>query len=149
MNPLPAYGILVSGDLVGDSLVYIAGRFGIPRSIKSFLKSLGLVSGGIEQMRTVFLSSPKKFIVLSKIILGVGVGGIAFAGSSGIPYPRFIKTCFITSLLQYIFYLSLGILFGAAYERISRYLNYFASATIILGFMFIVFRIIQSKLKKL
>jgi membrane protein DedA with SNARE-associated domain len=96
-----------------------------------------------------FDSNPIKTISLSKITLGMGVVGIYLAGNARIPYKKFISICLITSMVQYIFYLGIGLLFGHAYIQINHYLNYFASLSIIIALAVILFISIRSMLKKI
>jgi membrane protein DedA with SNARE-associated domain len=110
---------------------------------------MGLKPGNIEKARFYFDANPKKTISLSKITLGIGVAGIYLAGNARIPYLRFLKICTVTSALQYIVYLSIGILFGAAYKQINHYLNVFAASAIIALLSVILFFVVKSIRKKL
>jgi membrane protein DedA with SNARE-associated domain len=81
--------------------------------------------------------------------LGIGVAGIYLAGNARIPYKKFIRICLITSLSQYLIYLSIGLLFGQAYIQINHYLNNFASFSIIAALAVIFFIIVKSMFKKI
>jgi membrane protein DedA with SNARE-associated domain len=110
---------------------------------------MGLESKPIDDIRGVFERNPARTISLSKITLGIGVAGIYLAGHAKIPYSKFIQVCLLTSCIQYVFYLGLGILFGSAYQEISHYLDVFAAASILIVMAMILFLFIQSKLKKI
>ena len=149
LNVFIVYPIIVFGDIIGDTLCYMFGRWGVPPVLKRFIIMLGLKPGNIEKVRVYFDANPGKTISLSKITLGIGVAGIYLAGNARIPYPRFIKICLITSALQYIIYLAIGLLFGSAYKQISNYLNFFAAFAIVTLLSIILFYAIKSIRKKL
>lgn len=148
LNILIVYPIIVLGDITGDTICYIFGRWGIPPFFKRFIEKFGLKRGNIDKVRVYFDANPNKTISLSKITLGIGIAGIYLAGNARIPYNRFIKICLITSALQYIIYLAIGLLFGSAYKQISNYLNFFAAFAIVIFLSVILFYTVKSIRKK-
>ena len=144
LNPLIVYPIIVLGDICGDSLIYALGRWGEFRRHHWWERLIGLNQEKIERARRYFNANPVKTVSLSKLILGVGVAGIFLAGRSRIPYRIFIAVCLGTSAAQYIVYLGIGLLFGRAYKEINLYLNYVATATIVLSFTFLFVYILKS-----
>jgi len=149
LNPFIVFPIIIVGDIIGDSICYLFGRWGVPNFVKKISRFFGLTPEKIEQVRAYYELHPKRTISLSKIALGIGVAGIYLAGNSKVPYSKFIKICLATSALQYVFYLGIGLLFGDAYTQINNYLNVFASITIILSFALVMFLITKSLLKKI
>jgi len=149
MNPLLAFPVIVLGDIVGDSFCYMLGRFGIPKFLQQIFRWLGYNPGKIDQVRVFLNANPAKTIALSKITLGIGVAGIYLAGNVKVPYNKFLWICLVTSAIQYIVYLSIGLLFGKAYVQINQYLNYFASATIVALLALLLYFFIKSIIKKL
>jgi len=147
LNPVIVFPIIVIGDVIGDSICYMFGRFGVPVIIKKIAKALGVKPEKIQQVRAYFDANPNKTISLSKITLGIGVAGIYLAGNSKIPYKRFISICCITSALQYVIYLSIGLLFGKAYLQISHYLDFFTALIIVIALTILLFFFIKSKRK--
>ncbi|MEO6356534.1 MAG: DedA family protein [Ferruginibacter sp.] len=149
LNPVYTYVIIVAGDVTGDSIVYTFGRWGKSPALRKISKWFGFTDAKMERARIFFEANPNKTISLSKIILGVGVAGIYMAGHAKIAYNKFIGICLITSALQYIVYISTGFLFGEAYKQISRYLDYFATLTLLCAVAIMLFFFIKSKLKKI
>ncbi len=149
LSPLIVYPIIVSGDITGDSICYSIGRWGKSKFLKKAGNWFGVNAEKTDRVRSIFNSNPVKTISLSKIVLGIGVAGIYLAGNARIPYRKFISICLVTSAVQYIVYLTIGILFGGAYKRINHYLNYFASISIIAGAAIILFIFIRSIRKKI
>ncbi|MDP9041580.1 MAG: VTT domain-containing protein [Bacteroidota bacterium] len=149
LNPLLVLPIIVAGDMVGDSICYSFGRWGMPKFLKSFIHRFVLKPEGIDRAKIYFDSNPIKTISLSKVTLGIGVAGIYLAGNARIPFIKFLKICLVTSVIQYIFYLGIGLFFGQAYVQINHYLDFVASICIITGLGVILFLFIRSMLKKL
>jgi membrane protein DedA with SNARE-associated domain len=103
----------------------------------------------MSKVRAYFDANPKKTISLSKITLGIGVAGIYLAGNARIPYPRFIRICLITSALQYVVYLGIGLLFGSAYRQISNYLDFFAAFAIVTALSVVILYYVKSIRKRI
>ena len=149
MNLFIVYPIIVLGDIAGDTISYSFGRWGVPPFLRKIIKRFGFKPENVESVRAYFGANPKRTIALSKITLGIGIAGIYLAGNVRIPYHRFIRICLVTSALQYIVYLGLGLLFGSAYKQISNYLNFFAAAAIVTLLAIILFHFVKSYRKKL
>ena len=149
LNPFIVFPIIVTGDIIGDSLCYMLGRFGVPVFLKKIAKRLGFKSENIYRVRSYFDANPIRTISLSKITLGIGFAGIYLAGNAKIPYRKFILICLLTSALQYIVYLSIGLLFGSAYKQISHYLDFATALIIVIGLTILIFIFIKSKRKKI
>src|ERR1017187_6539515 len=125
------------------------GRWGVPEFFKKIIKRWGLKPENMDRVRVYFDANPRKTISLSKITLGIGIAGIYLAGHAKIPYSRFIRICLITSALQYVIYLGIGLLFGSAYKQISQYLDFFAAFSIVTGVSILLFFIVKSYRRKL
>lgn len=148
LNIVFVYPIIVVGDITGDTLCYMLGRFGVPKFIKKIAVKHGVKPEKITLVRAYFDANPIKTISLSKIALGIGVAGIYLAGNSRIPFKKFIIVCLATSALQYIFYLTIGFLFGSAYVQISRYLDTASTIIILTVVAIILFLFARLKLKR-
>ena len=149
LNVFIVYPIIVLGDITGDSICYMFGRWGVPAFLKRIAIGFGLKPEKIEKVRAYFDSNPKRTIALSKITLGIGVAGIYLAGNARIPYHKFIRICLITSALQYVVYLGIGMLFGGAYKQISHYLDFFAAFTVVALLSVLLLYFVRSIRKKL
>lgn len=149
LNPWITLAVIVSGDLIGDSLCFTLGSIGVPKFVRKLIGMLGVDPGRVKTAKRFLDKHPHAVIPLSKITLGIGVFGIYLIGRSGFSYGRFLRICAITSFFQYVFYLSVGWLFGAAYVQINRYLNDVASLSLLVLCMVLSFFALQSFIKKL
>ena len=151
LNPFYVYIIIVSGDLIGDTAVYLLGRCSKSKSkhLEKIKKILGLNKARTTNATIFIEANPFKTIALSKIVLGIGVAGIFMAGNARIAYRKFIAICCVTSALQYIVYISVGLFFGQAYLQINHYLNYFATITILAALAVILLLVVKSQYSKL
>ena len=142
MNVFVIYAIVMAGDIVGDTGVYIIGRSGGAIFSRYFKKH----SDKLDKAKKYFEAHHNKAIVLSKLVHGLGITGLFAAGSLRIPYKRYITICFITTAVQSVLLLTVGVLFGHSYVQLNKYLNYFSTTTIIAG-LFIIFIVAIKKLK--
>ncbi|MGN6530470.1 MAG: DedA family protein [Ginsengibacter sp.] len=149
LNAFIVYPIIVLADVIGDTIVYTFGRWGIPKFIKTFITRLGLKPENLKRARVYFDANPQKSISLSKVTLGIGIAGIYLAGNARIPYVRFIRICLVTSALQYVLYLGIGLLFGSAYKQINHYLNFFAALTTVAFLAVILYYVVITIRKKI
>jgi membrane protein DedA with SNARE-associated domain len=78
----------------------------------------------MEKVAVYFSDNPKKTLLLSKVMHGIGVSGIVGAGAVKFPYPRFVLICALVSLLQVGGLLILGVVFGGSYLVMEQYLGY-------------------------
>jgi membrane protein DedA with SNARE-associated domain len=137
-NPFVIYVVVVLGDVVGDALVYYIGYSG-----KRFLKYFKITEEKLEKAKQYFNDNHKKAIVMSKMAHGIGFTGLVAAGASHVPYSRYFKTCAIISAIQSAILLTLGILFGHAYNQIGKYLNYYAAGVSVIVLIALLFFIIR------
>ncbi len=141
MNPFLVYIISVAGDVVGDTLVYILGRWG-KNVLYRHGHYIGITKEKLENAKGYFESKHRKAIMMSKLIHGIGFTGLIAAGALGVSYARYFKTCLVITIVQSVFFLMIGLLFGHAYLQIEKYLSNFAavvSVAAVAGILFLVF----------
>ncbi len=134
LNPFIVYALVVSGDALGDAGCYIIGRWGSPLVERHGAK-IGVTKEKVEVVKEYFHSHRRKALFLSKVLHGIGFTGLIVAGTLKIPYRKFFTVCFLTTAVQSLIFLLIGILFGHAYTTIGQYLNYYTAGSIIIGVM--------------
>lgn len=138
MNLFGVYAILVAGDVVGDGVIYYIGYSG-----KRFLKYFRVTDEKLEKAKTYFHENHKKAVIMSKLVHGIGFTGLIAAGASHVPYKRYFKTCTLISVIQSAVMILIGILFGHAYVKIGKYLNYYAAFVSIIALIVALFILVK------
>lgn len=137
INPFVIYGVVVVGDLIGDTLLYSLGRWS-GNNITTYGKYLGVTEERLAYAKEYFGNHHRKAVITSKLVHGIGVSGLVTAGVLRIPYVRYMRTCFAISLVQCAAFLLIGLLFGQAYMKIGQYLDYFAAGISIVALLIII-----------
>ncbi|MCK9186432.1 DedA family protein [Candidatus Gracilibacteria bacterium] len=147
-NPFIIYGIVILGDLMGDTLAYSIGRFGGHHLLKTkFGHFIGVTPEKLEEAKDKFQKHHRKTIIFSKIFHGFGITGLTAAGVLKINYLKYLTTCLFVSIIQSAMFLLIGLLFGSAYQTLGQYIDYFAATTITIGSCVVIFLIVRNKFK--
>ncbi len=148
LNLFIVFFIVTLGDVIGDTLMYVLGRFGGKPIIKKIGPFFGVTDQKLEEAKVYFTDRHTKAVVLSKLVYGIGTVGLITAGLLKMPYRRFMTTCLFISIGQTLLMLALGIIFGHAYVLLSKYLDYYAAGVSIVAIgTIIVFVFIKIKKK--
>ena len=149
LNLFLAFGIVVLGDFIGDTALYIVGRWGRPVFEKVGLH-LNLSSEHVEFVLEHFDRRARRAIIISKLIHGVGFTGLIVAGSIKVPYRRFAATCIIVTISQSAVLAAIGMFSGRAYKAFAYYLGYFdiIATVALLLIIFILYRSLLMKISR-
>lgn len=137
INAFVVYGVVILGDLIGDTLLYSLGRWSGAKVTK-YGKYLGVTEERLVYAKDYFANHHRKAVITSKLVHGIGVSGLVTAGVLRIPYGRYMRTCLLISLAQSAVFLAIGYLFGSAYMKIGQYLDYFAAGISIVALLVII-----------
>jgi membrane protein DedA with SNARE-associated domain len=141
-NIFAVYALEVAGDLIGDIALYSFGRWG-KGLVERHGHHVGATKERLDYAKKYFEEHHHKAITASKLLHGVGITGLIAAGNLHVPFGRYLRTCISISLLQALFFASVGVLFGHAYDRIGKYLNYYAAAATIVVLAAVVFLLVK------
>lgn len=147
LNPFIVYGVVMAGDIVGDSFCYATGRWGGKHLLNKFGPKIGITEAKISEAKTYFSTKQLRAVAMSKLVHGIGFTGLIVAGSLHVPYPKFIRTCAVISVGQVFVFLFIGLFFGRLYNVLSEYLDYYAAGASVVVIVIIIF-IIYRKLRK-
>lgn len=120
---LAAYGIVVAGDLVGDSFHYWLGRSGRTHLLERWGRSVGVTPERVASLERHFGSHSGKTLVAGKLSHGVGSVVLVAAGASRMPFGRYLWFNLVATLPKSLALLLLGYYFGRAYDRLAHYLD--------------------------
>ena len=127
---LPAYGILILGDLIPDTIYYYIGRFGNKRKI---MEKYGSRLNLVEKL---WREHGKKTMFLSKLAYGLSTAFLISAGLVNMPLKRFISYTLPITILQYGAIMAIGYYLGSSYQLAAKYIDY---AGIIIAVIFVIF----------
>lgn len=142
-NIFLSYIIVLAGDAVGDTILYILGRWGGAALIRRVGPYLGATPTRMEKVKEQFDLRGRRAITFSKLFHGIGMAGLITAGSLKVPYRKYISTCFLVTIFQAAAFMAVGIFFGSAYIKLGQYLDYFAAGTFIIALIIILIIILK------
>jgi membrane protein DedA with SNARE-associated domain len=127
------FAVSVLGDLVGDMLYYWAGRnaFGwrwLQRRISKRRQA-------VDALRTQFLRSPAKAILLGKWLHAPGFAVLLAAGAFRMPVLPFLAYNALATLPKSALLVIVGRVFGDAYVRLDRMM--FMTSVVVLAVLVI------------
>lgn len=138
-NPYAVYLIVVTGDIVGDSVWYAVGRFGGGPFTRALKRMFNITDEKITATKDRFETHRIRMTMLSKLTHGIGFAGLVAAGVVRVSYLLFVFSCLVVTLFQCAVFLSIGLFFGSAYHIIEQYLNHFAAFTICAAVVVVIF----------
>ncbi len=122
-DPLPAYGILVLGDLIPDTAYYYLGRYGGQALMGKFAPKIGVKEGHFDVVRALWNDHPGKTMFFSKLAYGLSTPFLVSAGFVGMPLSQFLRYALPVTFAQYAILMALGYFFGNSFKLVSNALT--------------------------
>lgn len=138
LDPFISFGIVVLGDIIGDSMYYGIGYWGREKFVARWGKYIGLSLKRVRAMEHQFEKRGRLLLIWGKISHVFGSVILVAAGISKINYKDFLVFNFLASLPKSALLLLIGYYFGQAYARISEYLDYTVIVMFSLGIAAII-----------
>jgi membrane protein DedA with SNARE-associated domain len=113
-----AFGIVVLGDLVGDTLLYLLGRRGLARIPARWLARLGLAPDRVASMSAHFAEKGGRTLILAKITHSAGAVVLVAAGMARMPFWTFLWFNLLGTVPKSAVLLALGYVMGEAATRL-------------------------------
>ncbi|MDO8669698.1 MAG: hypothetical protein Q7K65_05405 [Candidatus Buchananbacteria bacterium] len=135
---LPAYFILILGDLIPDTVYYYIGRLG---DKKNFLNKYGSrlsLASNIKILDKLWAFHPRKTMFLSKFAYGLSTPFLISAGLIKMPFRKFVSYTFPVILLQYALIMAIGYYLGQSYQIAEIYIQYTGILVAVIIVIFIV-----------
>ncbi|MFH0819068.1 MAG: DedA family protein [Patescibacteria group bacterium] len=146
LNLFITYCVVVVGDLTGDSVSYMLGRWGRISFIERWGKYIGLHAEKIIKLEHHFGKHSAKTIILGKLAYSLEMPFLIAAGMAKVPYQKFIFYAFVPTVFKSFFFILIGYYFGQAYIQLGEYLNF---TSVIMGTLAIMLIIIYFIIKKI
>jgi membrane-associated protein len=123
---------VILADLVGDSLLYLVGRFGLRAMPVRWRTRLGLPPRRLVRLVRLFRQRGPMILVFGKLTHAAGLAILIAAGAARMPFASFLMANLIGTVPKSLSLAALGYVAGAAYGRIADWL-FWASAAIVVA----------------
>lgn len=128
LNGWIAYPVLVAGDVVGDIIYYLVGRFGGRQAAKRWGPILRFTPERLDAAEKHFEENGGKTLLLGKTNAWGGVILVA-AGISKMRFWKFVLYNLLGTMVKTLLLFLIGYYFGQAYDLINHYLGLAAAIT--------------------
>lgn len=128
-----AFAIVVLGDLIGDSLLYLLGQRGLGRIPPKWLARLGLAPDRVTALSEHFAEKGGRTLILAKITHSVGAAVMVAAGLARMPFWMFMWFNLLGTLPKSAVFLALGYVLGEAAAQLGPSIT--IGSMIMLGLM--------------
>lgn len=126
MNIYATYAIVVIGDLVGDIIHYVIGRYGRDNFMNKWGKYIGITKEKIMMLESHFSEHAGKTLLTAKFFHGVGGIFLFSAGAARMPFWKFVWYNFLGAVPKSLALLALGYYFGSHLAKIDSVLDILA-----------------------
>ncbi|MDP1845309.1 MAG: DedA family protein [Candidatus Moranbacteria bacterium] len=123
-NIFLVFALSVTGDVVGDIILYFIGYFGGARILAKAEKFLKISATVVEKLKAKFHQNSGRIIFYVKSTTGLGYITFILAGTLKINFSKFVRSSIFGGLVWSSFLVVMGYFFGYAAERISQYIKY-------------------------
>jgi len=147
LNIAISYGILLAGDMIGDTIYYSIGRFGGRRFIRKWGHYFSIDEEKVVRMERRFERHAGKILLIGKT---QAIGGIALvsAGLAKMPYWKYMWFNLVGSLVKVALFLTLGYYFGKSYSLVNGYLGVHATITTAILVLAVIAYFVIKRIKK-
>lgn len=128
------FAVVVIADLIGDSLFYTLGRWGLGRVPPRWRDRFGLHQDRLAGLAHHFDQKGGRTLAFGKLTHSAGAAVLVAAGLARMPFGQFIWYNLLATLPKSALFVALGYTLGAAYSRIDSYIA--SGSLIMLGLLF-------------
>ncbi len=147
LNGVIAYAVVVTADIIGDSLYYSLGRFwGKSHFIKKVGKYIGYDESSEKFIEEHFRKHKIKTFLIGKVSHGLGGTIQVASGIAKVTYKEFVWLSLLGTAPKALGLLVLGYYLGSYYEQINGYLHNIALISFGV-FVLILMYVISKKIK--
>jgi len=117
-------GLSISGDIIGDMILYYIGYSGGPKILPKVQKFLGVQGSVLEKLKSQFHKNSERIIFYVKSTTGLSYITFITAGTLHMRFSKFLKNIILGGLIWSSFLVTVGYFFGYAAKQISQYIKY-------------------------
>ncbi|MBS1182005.1 MAG: hypothetical protein H6Q99_1885 [Proteobacteria bacterium] len=122
---------VIAADIVGDSLLYLLGRLALGSLGPTWRDRLGLSPRRLYSLMRGFRRHGTRILVVAKLTHAAGFAALTAAGAARMPFVTFLLANTLASIPKSLVFVTLGYLFGSAYETIAGWLSVEAAALVL------------------
>lgn len=139
LSPLPAFTILILGDVIPDMAYYLFGLYGTnTKFMTSYLERNSGATAHLANYEKLWQNSPAKMMFMSKLAYGLSTLLLVSAGMVKMPIGKFFRLALVVTLFQYSVLMYAGYHFGNVFAEIDRYITYVGYVVAVVVVLFIV-----------
>ena len=117
---LPAvYATVIVGDLVGDSVCYVIGRWGLARLALPGISRWPSLRRRTEVVVAQLRFKPGRVLLFGKLTHSAGLGILLAAGAARIRFDRFLLYNLLGTMLKSAALVAIGYWFGQFYKTLN------------------------------
>jgi membrane protein DedA with SNARE-associated domain len=147
LNGAIAYLVVITADIIGDSLYYSLGRFwGKSKFIKKIGKYIGYDESSEKFIEEHFKKHKVKTFLIGKVSHGLGGTIQVASGIAKVTYNEFFWLSLLGTAPKALGLLVLGYYLGSYYERINGYLHNIALISFSIFIIILIF-VVSNKIK--
>ncbi|MDO8562143.1 MAG: DedA family protein [bacterium] len=134
----PAYGALLLGDVLSDTMWYIIGYFGARRFAERWGRYVNVTPAIIERSEDKFNRYHTSILVISKLTMGFGfaIATLVTAGMLKVPFVRYFTINFLGGLVWIYGLMLIGYYFGDAIFLLPKELRIVVAIAGIVAFFY-------------
>lgn len=123
---VPLFIAILIGDLIGDILWYVVGRYFAGPILSKRGKFVGITPEKFEKIKELFSKYHERILIFSKLTLGLGfaLGVLVVAGATKVSFKRYMVINAIGEIFLVSTMIAIGYFFGEVYLKISDNLKF-------------------------
>jgi membrane protein DedA with SNARE-associated domain len=138
LNFFITYAIVIAGDLGGDIIYYIIGRFGRVGFLDRWGKYLGLPPDRVVYVEQHFKEHGSKTLFIGKMAHGIGAIFLVAAGLAKMAFSKFFWANMTATLVKSLLLLLAGFYFGRAISKINSLFEFMGAISISVGIVVVL-----------
>ncbi len=148
LNGIVAYLVVVTADIIGDSMYYGIGKLWKKSTfVKKWAKVFGYDESSEAFLENHFRKHKGKTFLLAKISHGIGGAVQISSGIAGVNYFEFLTYSVLGTIPKAAILFSIGYYAGSSYIRIDSYFDLIAKITLTVASLLIIYFILSKYAK--
>ncbi len=122
MTVIPAFIVMLFGDLIPDSVYYYMGRYGNKFNLmEKYGHKFKLISSNFPLVERLWKTHPRKMMFFGKLSYGLSIPFLISAGLVKMAFGKFLEYTIPVTIFQYGVIMAIGYFMGYAYTNAQGY----------------------------